>query len=120
MTTLLTALEAAVERYGRGTVTDPVALGGALHAVTDPPSEEEIDALVQVASTAAVGRLRAALAQGDEPERTLDVAVRAAEEGGANPVTAHWATALTRAALGLLPRGYAPAIRSAAETMVPG
>jgi hypothetical protein len=107
MSTLLTQLEAAVERYGRTAVADPVALAGALRAATDPPPEPEIEALVQVASTDAVQRLRAELAAGADPEQALAVAAAAAAGGGLDAAAARRATALTGAALGLLPRGLA-------------
>jgi hypothetical protein len=95
----LALLEAAVDRYGREAVTDPVALEGALRAVTVAPPEPQIAALVDAAASAAVPRLRAALEQGAEPAAAL-------EQAAGDP-TARWAVAVTAAALGLLPRAVA-------------
>lgn len=107
MTTLLTALESAIERYGRAAITDPLALAGALRAATSAPSEREIAVLSQVAAGAALPRLRSAVEQGADPEGALAVAVDAAQPVDADGPAVRWALIMLGAALGLLPRSLA-------------
>jgi hypothetical protein len=62
---------------------------------------------VQVASTDAIPRMWAVLAEGGDAEAALGAAVEAAVAGGADPASAPRATAATGAVLGLLPRSLA-------------
>ncbi|WP_214408085.1 hypothetical protein [Pseudonocardia lacus] len=109
MGSVLTALDAAVERFGRGAITDPVALAAALRAVTDPPAEVAVDALVRAAGSGAVERMHEVLSRDAEPEDALAEAVVVAapdvDPAAASP--ARWACTQLGAALGLLPREWA-------------
>ncbi|MCO1655265.1 hypothetical protein [Pseudonocardia humida] len=111
MGSVLTALDAAVDRFGRAAITDPVALAAALRAATDPPDEAVVDALVRAAASGAVDRMREALARDAEPADALDaaVAVAAPDIEPVGPSPARWACAQLGAALGLLPRDWADA-----------
>lgn len=100
MTTALRALDEIVERYGRSALTDPVTLAGALRTAAAPPTEAEIEALVDVAGGDAIPRLRTALAQDRVAE---DVLAETVDD------RSRWALATAGAALGLVPRGAVPA-----------
>lgn len=102
----LTVLDAIVARYGRATVTDPVALAAALRAVTEPPPEAEIAALVGIVGSDALGRLRTGLAQGTDTDTAVDGALT-----GTDDPAARWALTHLGAALGLLPGRWPPTAR---------
>lgn len=112
----LTLLDAVVERYGPGTVADPVALAAALRTMTDPPPDHEVAVLAEVAATDALPALRASLERDTDPERAVAAATAAAGHPD-RPGDDRWAVAHLGAALGLLPRALAAgAERPAAPT----
>jgi hypothetical protein len=119
VSTLPTALEAIIERHGRGAVADPLALAAALRGLTAPPSEPEIAALVEAVSTDALDRMRAALERGADAEAAVDAAVADRPD----PAPARWAVTVLGVALGLLPRSLAaegsPAVAAVAAAAAP-
>jgi hypothetical protein len=104
----LVALDAVVTRHGPDVLADPLALEAALRAATVPLLGPQFAALVGVAGTAAVARMRAALAERADPDAVLAAGVDAAGvDAAADPAAVSWACAMLGAALGYLPRATA-------------
>jgi hypothetical protein len=109
MSSVLTALDAVIDWFGRSAATDPIALAGALRSVTDPPAEAAVEVLSRVAGSPAVDRMRAALERDESAADALAEGVAAADPDvdPAAASAARWACPLLGAALGLLPRAWA-------------
>ncbi|GLZ41980.1 hypothetical protein [Actinokineospora sp. NBRC 105648] len=101
--TTLTALEEVVDRHGRATLADPIALTGALRSLATPPPDADIADLAGVSASGAVERLRAAVEAGARPQEARAEALR-----GTTGDRAEWAVDQLGAALGYLPRGAEP------------
>jgi hypothetical protein len=116
VTAALAALDGVVERHGRAVLTDPLALAAALRGAPDPLPEADVAALVAVAGSGAVDRMRAVLEGGGDAAAAHAAASEAARSAGPR---AAWACAELGAALGLLPRSMAVASGPDAEPTRP-
>ena len=109
MSSVLAALDAVVEQYGRSAVADPVALAGALRAGNDPPSDAELEAMIRAAGAGVVNRMQEVMDRGGDAAAALAAAVTAVDPDAdpGEPSPGRWASTLLGAVLGLLPRGWA-------------